>query len=1230
VSARATRLAALEGALAERILVLDGAMGTQIQAAGLDEAAFRGQRFAAHPRPLAGNNDLLNLTRPELIGSIHAAYLDAGADIVETNTFNANAISQADYGLEAEVAAINLAGARIARAAADAAHAADGRVRWVAGVLGPTSRTASLSPDVEDPGRREVRFEELRAIYAEAVAALLEGGVDLLLVETVFDTLNAKAALYAIDEQLERAGERLPVMVSGTITDRSGRTLSGQTPEAFWYSLRHARPLAVGLNCALGAAELRPHLQTLARCAETRVSCHPNAGLPNELGGYDERPAETAAVIGAMAREGLVNLVGGCCGTTPEHIAAIAEAVAGLPPRKVPELSPRCRLAGLEPLVIGPDSLLVNVGERTNVAGSRRFARLIREGDYERAVEVAREQVASGAQILDVNMDEALLDAPAAMTRFLDRIAAEPDIARIPVMIDSSKWAAIEAGLRCLQGKGVVNSISLKEGEAAFLEQARRIRRYGAAVVVMAFDERGQAETVEHRVAVCERAWRLLTEKVGFPPEDIIFDPNCFAVATGIAAHDDYGRAFLEATAEIKRRLPGALVSGGISNLSFSFRGNDAVREAMHAVFLYHAVRAGLDLAIVNAGRLPVYEDIEPGLRERIEDVIFNRRADAGERLLEAAQSVDARGARPERDLAWRQGEVGERLVHALVHGIDEFVVEDAEEARRAAARALDVVEGPLMEGMAVVGDLFGAGKMFLPQVVKSARVMKKAVAHLEPFMTGAGGTPREAGTVVLATARGDVHDIGKNIVAVVLRCNGYRVVDLGVMVPAERIIAAAREERADIVGVSGLITPSLDEMCHLAAEMEREAMSVPLLIGGATTSRLHTAVKIAPRYSGPLVYVPDASRAVGVVSRLLGAGGAEYGAEIGTEYAALRHQREAQARTARRVSLAAARANRAPIDWSAYRPPRPAMTGLRTFARYDLSELVPYIDWTPFLRSWDLPGTWPRVLEDPQAGPAARELMDDARALLERICAERLLEARAVVGLWPAAAVGDDIALYADRVGGERLATLHTLRQQRVRDRSRANLALADFVAPLESGLEDWVGAFVVSTGFGIEALVERFEAAHDDYHAILAKGLADRLAEAFAERLHERVRRELWGYAPDEALAGEELIAERYRGIRPAPGYPACPDHTEKGTLFALLEAERRIGVALTESFAMTPESSVSGLYLAHPEARYFAVAGVERDQLEDYARRKGWTLAEAARWLRFEGELRPAAAE
>ncbi len=1230
MSARATRLAALEGALAERILVLDGAMGTQIQAAGLDEAAFRGQRFAAHPRPLAGNNDLLNLTRPELIGSIHAAYLDAGADIVETNTFNANAISQADYGLEAEVAAINLAGARIARAAADAAHAADGRVRWVAGVLGPTSRTASLSPDVEDPGRREVRFEDLRAIYAEAVAALLEGGVDLLLVETVFDTLNAKAALYAIDEQLERAGERLPVMVSGTITDRSGRTLSGQTPEAFWYSLRHARPLAVGLNCALGAAELRPHLQTLARCAETRVSCHPNAGLPNELGGYDERPAETAAVIGAMAREGLVNLVGGCCGTTPEHIAAIAEAVAGLPPRKVPELSPRCRLAGLEPLVIGPDSLLVNVGERTNVAGSRRFARLIREGDYERAVEVAREQVASGAQILDVNMDEALLDAPAAMTRFLDRIAAEPDIARIPVMIDSSKWAAIEAGLRCLQGKGVVNSISLKEGEAAFLEQARRIRRYGAAVVVMAFDEHGQAETVEHRVAVCERAWRLLTETVGFPPEDIIFDPNCFAVATGIAAHDDYGRAFLEATAEIKRRLPGALVSGGISNLSFSFRGNDAVREAMHAVFLYHAVRAGLDLAIVNAGRLPVYEDIEPGLRERIEDVIFNRRADAGERLLEAAQSVDARGARPERDLAWRQGEVGERLVHALVHGIDEFVVEDAEEARRAAARALDVVEGPLMEGMAVVGDLFGAGKMFLPQVVKSARVMKKAVAHLEPFMTGAGGTPREAGTVVLATARGDVHDIGKNIVAVVLRCNGYRVVDLGVMVPAERIIAAAREERADIVGVSGLITPSLDEMCHLAAEMEREAMSVPLLIGGATTSRLHTAVKIAPRYSGPLVYVPDASRAVGVVSRLLGAGGAEYGAEIRTEYAALRHQREAQARTARRVSLAAARANRAPIDWSAYRPPRPAMTGLRTFARYDLSELVPYIDWTPFLRSWDLPGTWPRVLEDPQAGPAARELMDDARALLERICAERLLEARAVVGLWPAAAVGDDIALYADRVGGERLATLHTLRQQRVRDRSRANLALADFVAPLESGLEDWVGAFVVSTGFGIEALVERFEAAHDDYHAILAKGLADRLAEAFAERLHERVRRELWGYAPDEALAGEELIAERYRGIRPAPGYPACPDHTEKGTLFALLEAERRIGVALTESFAMTPESSVSGLYLAHPEARYFAVAGVERDQLEDYARRKGWTLAEAARWLRFEGELRPAAAE
>ena len=1219
MNARAHRIAALKHALAERIVVLDGAFGTMIQAEGLCEQDFRGARFADYPISLKGNNDLLNLTQPEVIRRIHAAYLAAGAEIVETNTFNANAISQADYGLENSVYELNLAGARLARESADAAANPE-HPRWVAGVLGPTSRTASLSPDVSDPGARNTDFDSLRAIYGEALRGLVEGGADLLLVETVFDTLNAKAALYAIAEGMEALETTLPVIISGTITDLSGRTLSGQTPEAFWYSIRHAGPLAVGLNCALGAEDLRPHVAALARCADTLVSCHPNAGLPNELGGYDQTPDRIAAALGGFARDGLLNLVGGCCGTTPEHIRAIAAAVAGIAPRTVVKAAPRCRLAGLEPVEIAPDSLFVNIGERTNVSGSRRFAKLILAGDYETAVAVARDQVENGAQIVDVNMDEGMLDALTAMPRFLKLIAAEPDIARVPVMIDSSKWPVIEAGLKCLQGKGFVNSLSLKEGEAAFVEQARKVRRYGAGVVVMAFDEQGQAETVERRVAVCERAYRILTAEVGFPPEDIVFDPNIFAVATGIEAHNDYGRAFIEATREIKRRLPGVLISGGVSNLSFSFRGNNALREAMHTVFLYHAIQAGLDMAIVNAGRLPVYEDIDPGLRERIEDVVLNRRPDAGERLLEVAQEVKGRGKNPQQDLAWREGDVHARIVYALVHGIDDYVVADAEEARQGAARALDVIEGPLMDGMNVVGELFGSGKMFLPQVVKSARVMKKAVAHLEPFMEdgGADGAQRNAGTVVLATAKGDVHDIGKNIVGVVLGCNNYRVIDLGVMVPAERILATAIEFDADLVGVSGLITPSLEEMCHVAAEMQRQDFELPLLIGGATTSRLHSAVKIAPNYHGPTVYVPDASRAVGVVSNLLGDGRAAYAEQVRVEYQAIRERRESQARGARRATLAEARANRPAIDWHTYAPPEPGFFGLGTVDDFELAELVPYIDWTPFFRTWDLAGVFPRILDDPKVGEAARALYADARRLLQRIVSERLLSARAVLGFWPANSVGDDIELYADRGRTERIATVHTLRQQLHRDRGRPNLALADFVAPRETGLADHLGAFAVSAGFGIDALVSEFEQAHDDYNAIMAKALADRFAEALAERLHQRVRTELWGYATDETLDNDALIRERYRGIRPAPGYPACPDHTEKGTLFELLDAEARIGVTLTESFAMSPAASVSGFYFAHPESRYFGVSRVERDQVEDYARRKGMTPAEVEAWL------------
>ncbi len=1216
--ARARRIEALHAALERRILVLDGAMGTMIQALSLDEADFRGERLRDHTSELRGNNDLLNLTRPEAIRGIHEGFLAAGADVLETNTFNSTRISQSDYGLQALVRELNLQGARIARAAADA-HATPDRPRWVAGVLGPTSRTASISPDVNDPGYRNVSFDELRENYAEALDGLVTGGVDIVLVETVFDTLNAKAALFAVDEYFERHGIRLPVMVSGTITDLSGRTLSGQTAEAFWYSVRHAAPISVGLNCALGAKELRQYVDMLAQVADTRVSCHPNAGLPNEMGGYDDTPEHMAKLMGGFARDGLLNLAGGCCGTTPEHIRAIADAVAGVAPRPVPERDTQCRLAGLEPVTIGAGSLFVNVGERTNVTGSAKFRGLIEKNDYATAVEIAREQVDNGAQIIDVNMDEGMLDSVAAMQRFLNLIAGEPDISRVPVMIDSSKWEVLEAGLKCVQGKGYANSISLKEGEEPFMRHARAVRRYGAGVVVMAFDEQGQAETVERKVAIAERAYRILTREVGFPPEDIVFDPNIFAVATGIEAHDDYGRAFIEATREIKKRLPGVKVSGGVSNLSFSFRGNNALRESMHAVFLYHAIAAGLDMAIVNAGKLPVYEDVDADLRERIEDVIFNRRKDAGERLLEVADAVKGSLREREADLSWREGNVHDRLVHALVHGIDQWIVEDTEAARLEAERPLHVIEGPLMDGMNVVGDLFGSGKMFLPQVVKSARVMKKAVAHLEPFMEAErDGVRRAAGKVVLATAKGDVHDIGKNIVGVVLRCNNYEVIDLGVMVPSGRILDTAREVGADLVGVSGLITPSLDEMRHVAAEMQREGFEIPLLIGGATTSRVHTAVKIAPNYQGPTVYVPDASKAVGVVSRLLGEQRDAFVREVAGEYHDIRERRDGERRDARRVSLADARANRHPVEWSGYAPPRPTFTGVRAFDDYPLAELVPTIDWTPFFKSWDLAGTFPRLLDDEVVGEAARSLYDDARAMLARIVAERWLRARAVVGFWPAASDGDDLVLYADDTRETPLATLHTLRQQLHRDRGRHNLALADFVAPRDSGLADYLGAFVVTTGHGVEEAAARFEAAHDDYSSIMLKALADRLAESFAERLHQRVRKELWGYAPDEALTNEDLIRETYRGIRPAPGYPACPDHTEKRTLFDLLEAPARAGVSLTESCAMTPASSVSGLYFAHPDSRYFGVSRVERDQVEDYARRKGMSVEEVERWL------------
>ena len=1217
--------------LKQRVMLLDGAMGTSLQGYELDEEGYRGKQFRDWESPLAGNNDLLCLTQPRIVREIHDEFLSAGADIIETNTFTATSVAQADYGLQAYCRELNRAGARIAREATDAFTARNpDHPRFVAGVLGPTNRTASISPDVADPAFRNVNFDELEASYCDALHALIEGGIDTVLIETVFDTLNAKAAIYATERCFEERGIRLPVMISGTITDASGRTLSGQVTEAFWNSMRHAEPLTIGLNCALGPKELRPYIEELSRVASTFVSVHPNAGLPNEFGGYDESPEAMAEEIEQWLAAGFVNVIGGCCGTTPAHIAALREVADRYAPRALPTLPVRCRLSGLEPLNIGPESLFVNVGERTNVTGSPRFAKLILEGDFETALTVARSQVEAGAQVIDINMDEGMLESAEAMVHFLNLVAGEPDIARVPIMVDSSKWEVIEAGLKCIQGKGIVNSISLKAGEEDFLRQARLARRFGAAVVVMAFDEDGQADSLQRRMAICRRSYTLLVDEVGLPPEDIIFDPNIFAVATGIEEHNRYALDFIEAAAAIKAQLPHAMVSGGLSNVSFSFRGNNPVREAMHTVFLYHAVRAGMDMGIVNAGQLAVYDDVPTELRNRVEDVILNRREDAADRLLEIAESYRNDGQEVKREtLEWRSWPVARRLEHALVAGIADYVEEDTEEARQAAERPLHVIEGPLMDGMNVVGDLFGAGKMFLPQVVKSARVMKKAVAYLFPFleaeklasdMTEGPPVPK----ILLATAKGDVHDIGKNIVGVVLQCNGYEVVDLGVMVPAERILQVAREEACNMIGVSGLITPSLDEMVHLAQEMERLDFELPLLIGGATTSKIHTAVKIAPHYSQPVHYVVDASRAVGVVGNLLSEERrGPFVNAVREEYEQLRAQREGQNKTRRYASIEQARANRLATDWANYQPPVPTFLGTRTFDEYPLGELVDKIDWTPFFQTWELAGRFPKILQDKIVGEAARNLYDDARAMLTRIVEERWLTARAVVGFFPACANRrDDIAIspiQADGIPAGPALLFHALRQQMDRSsRPGPNLCLSDFIAPADSNVKDFIGAFAVTTGIGIEARVAQFEADSDDYNAIMLKALADRLAEAFAERMHQRVRTEFWGYATEEEASPDDLLAENYRGIRPAPGYPACPDHTGKAVLWSLLDPESRVGIRLTESYAMYPGAAVSGLYFSHPGARYFGTGKLGEDQVIDYAQRKRISISEAERWL------------
>jgi 5-methyltetrahydrofolate--homocysteine methyltransferase len=1241
MSGRKNKTRQLKELLDNRILVLDGAMGTMIQSYNLSETDFRGQRFKDHPGDLKGNYDLLSLTQPEIIKDIHLAFLEAGADIITTNSFTATAVSQADYRTENLVHELNETAAQIARKAVEEIEKKyPDKPRFAAGSLGPTNRTLSISPDVNNPGYRDITFDEMAKAYFDAVTGLMAGGVDILLIETIFDTLNTKASIYAIKNYFQQHQVTCPIWISGTITDASGRTLSGQTVEAFWYSVAHAQPLIVGLNCALGAKELRPHIQALAAEAYPYTSIHPNAGLPDEMGQYNDTPQYMASVIKEFAESGFVNIVGGCCGTTPEHIRAIAQAIKSLPPRTKPKLKPYTFLSGLEPLTISKDSLFVNVGERTNVAGSRSFARLIKSKNYEKALEVARQQVESGAQIIDVSMDEALLDSEQEMVTFLNLLASEPDISRVPIMIDSSKWSVIEAGLKCIQGKGVVNSISLKEGEEQFIEHTRQIMKYGAAAIVMAFDEKGQADTLGRRLEILQRSYKILTGKVGFPKRDIIFDPNIFAVGTGLDEHRNYARDYIEAARQLKKKFPHTLISGGVSNISFSFRGNEPIREAIHSVFLYHAIKAGMDMGIVNAGQLTIYEEIPKDLLERVEDVVLNRRDDATDRLLEVADSFAVTVKDESKKLEWREKPIRERLTYALIKGISEFIEEDTEIARQELKEAIKVIEGPLMDGMNRVGDLFGAGKMFLPQVIKSARVMKKAVAYLQPYIQSeqppiksfadasrsqgavfqksplaAGGK----GKILLATVKGDVHDIGKNIVGVVLGCNNYEVIDLGVMVPGEKILEKAREENVDIIGLSGLITPSLEEMVKNAAEMERQGFTSPLLIGGATTSKMHTAVKIAPQYSGPVIHVLDASRAVGVVGNLSDIKTrSQFAADTKQEYQEMRQKRQTLMGTTQYLSLNNARTNKFLINWASYFPPQPRFLGINVFESYSIRELIPYIDWNFFFKLWELKGRFPEILESKTAGAEARKLFNDARVMLERIEGENLLRVNGVFGLFPANTVNhDDIELYTDESRSQVLAVIRMLRQQ-VQKPGKSNLSLADFIAPKDAGLPDYIGAFAVTAGLGLETAVKKFEADNDDYSAIMIKGLADRLAEAFAERLHERVRKEFWGYDPDENLSPTQLLKEEYQGIRPAPGYPACPDHTEKQALFQLLQVTERTSIGLSESMMMVPAASVSGYYFSHPQSQYFFIGKLAKDQVEDYARRKGLDVETVEKWL------------
>ncbi len=1212
----------LNALLSQKILFLDGAMGTMIQGYQLEESDYRGSRFVDWESDLKGNNDLLSLTQPDIIKSIHRAYYDAGSDIVETNTFNATKIAMADYGMESLAYEINKVSSELAREAADeVTQLTPEKPRFVAGVLGPTNRTASMSPEVNDPGFRNISFDELVDAYSEAVSGLVDGGSDIILIETIFDTLNAKAAIFAVEQYFDQHGMKLPVMISGTITDASGRTLSGQTAEAFYNSLRHVEPISIGFNCALGAKELRQYIEELSNIADTHVSAHPNAGLPNEFGEYDELPEDMAKELEDWARSGYLNILGGCCGTSPAHIKAIIEVVEKFPPRQIPEIDKQCRLSGLEPMNIGRDSLFINVGERTNITGSAKFKKLILEEDYEAALEVARQQVENGAQIIDINMDEGMLESKQAMVRFLNLVAAEPDISKVPIMLDSSKWEILEAGLKCMQGKGIVNSVSMKEGEAKFVEQARLVRRYGAAVIVMAFDETGQADTQARKVEICQRAYKLLTEEVGFPPEDIVFDPNIFAIATGIEEHNNYGVDFIEATREIKDCLPHAMISGGVSNVSFSFRGNNRVREAIHAAFLYHAIKAGMDMGIVNAGQLAIYEDIPTELREAVEDVVLNRTDEGTEKLLELSAKFksDGTGVAKKEDLAWRSWSVTKRLEHSLVKGIADYIVEDAEAARLEAEKPLHVIEGPLMDGMNVVGDLFGEGKMFLPQVVKSARVMKKAVAHLMPFMEAEqSGKMETNGKILMATVKGDVHDIGKNIVGVVLQCNNFEVLDLGVMVAADKILQTAKAENVDIIGLSGLITPSLDEMVHVAKEMQRQNFYVPLLIGGATTSRAHTAVKIEPNYSnGPTVYVTDASRSVGVASSLVSEElKQDYVVKIHEEYQGVRKRHEGRSAKTKQHPITAARANK--LAWKDHQPVKPTFLGTKKFDDFPLERLVEYIDWTPFFQTWELAGKYPKILQDKVVGDQAKSLFADAQAMLDSIVSEKWLEARAVIGFFPANSQDDDVILYTDDDRSEILETLHHLRQQNIKAPGRPNYCLSDFIAPVSSKVHDYIGGFAVTAGIGIEERVAQFERDHDDYNSIMLKALADRFAEAFAEYMHEVVRKEFWGYDSGETLSGQELIKEAYQGIRPAPGYPACPDHTEKGKLFNLLDVTAQAGINLTDNYAMYPAAAVSGWYFSHPESQYFNVGKVDQDQLKDYTKRKGNTAEETGRWL------------